>query len=110
MLPYLIRSGGLGTLKRAMAMRGTWAQKDPKEPHWHLDPIGVLPEVQGEGVGSKMMEFYCERIDRDGIAAYHETDRDENVPFYEKFGFRVIGEELILDFNNWYMKREAKKS
>jgi GNAT superfamily N-acetyltransferase len=106
MMPALMRSGGgFGASRRAMKFRGTWAKKDPKEPHWHLDPLGVTPKLQGKGVGSQMMEFYCKQIDLTGLAAYHETDRPENVTFYQKFGFEVIGEERILDFDNWYLWR-----
>jgi len=97
---------GLGSMFRAMKMRGTWAKRDPKKPHWHLDPLGVLPEMQGKGIGGKMMEFYCNRVDEDAIIAYHETDRPTNVSFYKKFGFKVVGTEKILDFNNWYLLRE----
>jgi ribosomal protein S18 acetylase RimI-like enzyme len=110
MLPILVRSGGgLGSLRRGMEFRGTWAKSDPKKPHYHLDPLGVLPELQGNGVGSQMMEFYCNHIDSIKMDAYHETDKPENVKFYQKFGFTVIGEETILDFPNWYMWRLAKK-
>ena len=90
-----------------MKFRRTWAKSDPKEPHWHLDPLGVTPDLQGKGVGSQMMEHYCSQIDKSGMAAYHETDRPENVRFYERFGYEVIGEETILDFPNWYMWRPA---
>ena len=51
------------------------------------------------------MQFYCDIIDKDRKEAYHETDRPENVPFYERFGFKVIGEEMINGVKNWYMLR-----
>ncbi len=106
MLPALMKAGGLGEMRRGMKMRGTWAKKDPKKPHWHLDPIGVTPELQGQGIGSKLMEYYCNHVDVLGMAAYHETDsRTENVKFYERFGFQVIGEETIMDFPVWYLWR-----
>ena len=109
MLPAMIKAGGLGTLGRALKFRGTWAKSDPKEPHWHLDPLGVTPGLQGQGIGSQMMEYYCNHIDESGMAAYHETDRPENVKFYERFGFKVIGEEAILGFPNWYLWRPSRQ-
>ena len=33
-----------GTLLRAMKFQQIWGQHDPKEHHWHLDPMAVLPE------------------------------------------------------------------
>ena len=92
-------------MRRAMKMRGTWSKRDPKEPHWHLDPIAVLPDVQGQGIGSQMMEYCCNHIDKLRMAAYHETDRQENVKFYERFGYKVIKVETIMGFPNWYMWR-----
>jgi predicted N-acetyltransferase YhbS len=106
MLPTMMKGGGgVGELRRSLKFRGTWAKSDPKEPHWHLDPLGVTPELQGQGIGSQLMEYYCNHIDSLGMAAYHETDRPENVKFYERFGYKVTGKETILDFPNWYMWR-----
>lgn len=108
MLPTLIRAGSLRSMFRALKFRGTWAKSDPKKPHWHLDPLGVAPDLQGQGIGSQMMEFYCSKVDETAMAAYHETDRPENVDFYKKFGFEVVGEESILDFPNWYLLRNPR--
>ncbi len=105
MLPSLIKAGGLGEMRRGMKMRATWAKKNPKKPHWHLDPIGVTPGLQRQGIGSQMMEYYCSHVDGLGMAAYHETDRLENVWFYQRFGFKVVGQETIMGFPNWYMWR-----
>ncbi len=105
MMPAMMKAGGIGTLRRGLKMRGTWAKKDPKKPHWHLDPLGVTPELQGQGIGSQMMKYYCKHVDELGIAAYHETDRPENVKFYERFGFKVVGEESITGVPNWYLWR-----
>jgi predicted N-acetyltransferase YhbS len=65
----------------------------------------VLPQLQQLGIGSRMMEKSCEIIDQKKDAAYLETDRPENVPFYERFGFAVSAEEQILGVRNWFMWR-----
>ena len=109
MLPSMLGAvGGIGPLKRAMKMQNIWKEHDPKKTHWHLNPLGVAPDFQCKGIGSKMMHFYCEIIDKMGIEAYHETDRPSNVPFYEKFGFKVVGEETINGIKNWFLLRPAK--
>ena len=109
MMPSMLGAiDGLRPLMRVMKLLGAWKKHDPKEPHWHLEPLGVTPELQGKGIGSQMMKFYCQLIDSDGIAAYHETDRPENVPFYEKFGFKVVGQETIYGAPNWFLLRPAK--
>ena len=82
-----------------------WAIRDPKEQHWHLGPIGVLPSHQGVGVGSRLMEIFCREVDKCSAKAYLETDLDENVRFYEKFGFKLVSENEIFDVKNRYMLR-----
>lgn len=85
-----------------------WAIRDPKEQHWHLGPIGVLPSHRRLGVGSTLMERFCEEVDKCSAKAYLETDLDENVRFYRKFGFEVISTSNIFQVENRYMTRESK--
>ena len=37
--------------------------------------------------------------------AFLETDKPENVMFYQKFGFQSIDEIAILDLRTWFMRR-----
>ena len=84
-----------------------WSNQDPREQHWHLGPIGVLPAYRGKGVGSQLMERFCKEVDRCAAKAFLETDLDENVRFYEKFGFNLILEKDILQIPNRFMVRDA---
>lgn len=86
-----------------------WASKDPKDQHWHLGPIGVLPTHQGVGVGSMLMERLCSEVDACMANAYLETDKDINVDFYKKFGFETISESMILGVKNWYLLRLSRR-
>jgi len=83
-----------------------WAEHDPVEQHWHLGPIGVLPNHQGLGIGSILMERFCKEVDACRAKAYLETDLDKNVRFYEKFGFKVVSESEIFGVRNRYMLRD----
>ena len=82
-----------------------WAEHDPFEQHWHLGPIGVLPSHRGLGVGTELMQRFCKEVDNCSAKAYLETDLDENVRFYEKFGFKVISKSNIFEVENRYMLR-----
>ncbi len=90
---------------RVVKFRKVWKQHDPKEPHWHIDPLGVLPGRQGQGIGSKLLTYFCEIVDEEGSLAYLETDQEQNVRLYERFGFKVEETEPILDVTNWFMWR-----
>jgi ribosomal protein S18 acetylase RimI-like enzyme len=86
-----------------------WAIHHPREQHWHLGPIGVLPSYRGMGIGSKLMQIFCKEVDACSAKAYLETDMDENVRFYKKFGFEVISESNIFQVENRYMLRVSQK-
>jgi len=82
-----------------------WSIKDPLEQHWHLGPIGVLPSHRGLGIGSRLMELFCKEVDKCLANAFLETDLDENVLFYKKFGFKVVSKSNIFNVENRYMER-----
>jgi ribosomal protein S18 acetylase RimI-like enzyme len=82
-----------------------WAKRDPDEPHVHLGPFAVDAHLQRQGIGSLIMQEHCRRLDAAGEVGYLETDKPENVRFYERFGFEVIGEEHVIGVPNWFMRR-----
>ncbi len=85
-----------------------WEKVHPADGHYHLGPIGVLPELQNQGIGSKMMEHCCKILDREGEAGYLETETIENVRFYTRFGFKVVHEQKVIGLPNWFMKRLSR--
>jgi ribosomal protein S18 acetylase RimI-like enzyme len=93
---------------RAVEWMQTWGKRDPDEPHFHLGPVAADAGKRGRGIGTAMMEAFCERVDRDHALAYLETDKAENVGFYERFGFETVGEADVIGVRNWFMRREAR--
>jgi predicted N-acetyltransferase YhbS len=87
---------------------GVWAKHDPDVPHWHLGPVAVDTHLQGRGVGSNLMRVFCAKMDAAEEDAYLETDKEINLPFYERFGFEVVGTEKVLGVPNWFMIRRAR--
>lgn len=83
-----------------------WAANDPEEQHWHLGPIGVIPTHQNKGIGSLLMTIFCDEVDKCMAKAFLETDLDNNVSFYEKFGFKVVSTSNIFGIETRYMERE----
>lgn len=62
-----------------------------KEPHWYLAIIGVDPVRQGYVVGAALLRSRFRRCDEEGLPAYLESSKLENVPLYQHFGFHVTG-------------------
>jgi hypothetical protein len=58
-------------------------------------------------LASIVREHFCTLVDKTGAMAYLETDRPENVGFYEKSGFVVTDEGVVLDTPCWFMTRDA---
>lgn len=76
-------------------------------PHYYLLTLGVAPLSQGRGAGGQLLRHMLERADREQMPAYLETQRPENVPIYERFGFEVVSNEALPEFalRNWGMVR-----
>jgi len=105
LLPALVSGSGVGGTARLLSWTGAWSRLDPPEPHWHLGPVGVERHLQGRGIGSALLRAFLERIAGERSAAYLETDKRENVRFYERFGFQVHVEAPVLGVPNWFMIR-----
>jgi ribosomal protein S18 acetylase RimI-like enzyme len=107
LLPTML---GLGprTAARVASWTSAWAAHDPDEPHVHLGPLAVDAHLQGRGIGSRIMEEHCRRLDGAGDRGYLETDKAENVGFYERFGFEVVAEDEVIGVRNWFMLRTPR--
>lgn len=91
MVPALIGAFGRRT-PAGRAVEGLLNANHPEEPHWYLAVIGSDPSVRGKGFGKAVMQPRLDRCDAEYCPAYLESSKEENVPYYERFGFRVIGE------------------
>ncbi len=98
---------GEGVLARAQHMLAEFVKHRPAEPHWRLGPVAVSPDLQGSGIGSRMVSEFCARMDAIGAVSHLETDQSRNVRLYERFGFRVENEAQVLDVPMWFMTRRA---
>jgi GNAT superfamily N-acetyltransferase len=64
----------------------------PREPHWYIPLFGVDPVFHGRGYGTELMRQGLIACDRDQNPAYLEATSAANRAFYERHGFRVLGE------------------
>ncbi|GAA1805194.1 GNAT family N-acetyltransferase [Actinomadura chokoriensis] len=71
---------------------GAIERHHPREPHWYLSVLGTDPPAQGRGLGGALLRSRLDRCDAAGIPAYLESSKEQNVPYYERFGFRVTRE------------------
>jgi catechol 2,3-dioxygenase-like lactoylglutathione lyase family enzyme/ribosomal protein S18 acetylase RimI-like enzyme len=104
-VPVVLAADGRKTVGSIIRWTGDWAKHDPREAHWHLGPVAVDRAAQGQGIGGALLAAFCRRMDERKALAYLETDTTENVGFYARYGFTVVGEEQVLGVPNWYMTR-----
>ena len=62
----------------------------PAEPHWYLALLGTDPVMGGRGVGSALLAPVLTKADEEVVPCYLETQKEENLPFYARFGFEVL--------------------
>jgi GNAT superfamily N-acetyltransferase len=78
-------------------------------PHWYLAVLGTEPSEQGKGLGSATLRPVLERCDADGVAAYLESSKEQNIAFYARHGFRVTTElRLPRGPTVWPMWRDPR--
>lgn len=69
----------------------------PKNSHHYLIFISVAPKHQGKGFGRMLLDhihlLVAQSPHSSGIGL--DTENHENVPLYERFGYRLIGSELF---------------
>jgi ribosomal protein S18 acetylase RimI-like enzyme len=110
-LPVLIGLSGWGRFMRLVRLRDVMDAHHPTDrPHDYLWFLGVTPEAQGHGVGSRLIKSRLDALDAKGRPAFLETATEANVRLYSRHGFEVIGEYAPPPDGpkNWAMWREPR--
>jgi ribosomal protein S18 acetylase RimI-like enzyme len=96
-LSILFRFGrqGAGRLRAYGRYVDNLRRKLVPYPHWYLQIIGVAPAYQGQGFSSRLVRPVLERIDRERMPCFLETNTEKNVAIYRRFGFEVVSEDKI---------------
>lgn len=86
---HVLRIGGLVGMYRMLLSGMKTEQHHPKAPHYYLFAIGVTSGNKGQGIGTHLISHILKRCDEEGIPAYLENSKEDNLPFYEGHGFKV---------------------
>lgn len=79
-------------LPRATRLLAAVESRHPRTAHYYFADIGVLPTMQGRGIGSALMRPTLELCDREGLPAYLEASSERSAALYERQGFRITSE------------------
>lgn len=83
----VVKCIGIGRVFKVLKREGAIKKQHPSKPFYHLWYIGVNPELQGHGLGSKMLQKAIQQAKSNNKAIYLETSNPRNFRFYEKHGF-----------------------
>ena len=89
LLPDFTAAFGDDKLERSLEGIAAMDAVHPQDPHFYLLLLGVLPELQGHGVGSALLRAVLARCDEEGLPAYLEATSPRNRSLYERHGFEV---------------------
>ncbi len=100
----------VGALGRAGAILRAVQHAHPKTPQWYLQLLMVDPSVQRQGLGGLLQDPTLEVCDREGISAWVETQKEENLAYYRRFGFSVVAEHHPVEVgpSMWSLSRSPK--
>jgi ribosomal protein S18 acetylase RimI-like enzyme len=113
-LPILVRFGRQGAGR--MWTYGRFVDNHHRRlvpfPHWYLEIIGVGPAYQGQGFSSRLLRPLLERIDRERMPCFLETNTAKNVAIYRRFGFEIASEDRLpgAEVTSFAMLRKAQTS
>jgi ribosomal protein S18 acetylase RimI-like enzyme len=109
MYPFKI---GIRNFLRVLDISGQWSKEHKKlsKRHYYLMVIGVEPEFQGKGIGSRLMQVGLDRADDEELECYLETVTEEDVEFYKKHDFDIIlNSGFGVNDQYWLMTRAPLK-
>ncbi|MHB8331649.1 MAG: GNAT family N-acetyltransferase [Candidatus Dormibacteria bacterium] len=95
-----------GRLPRAAITTVRLHRLHAREPVWYLAILGTEPARQGSGLGTAVLGPGLARCDRTGTPAALDTATIEDVHFYQRRGFEVVGEvQGSGGLHFWAMRR-----
>lgn len=95
---------GEASFQRLKQFEKAAERNEPKEPHYFVGMLGVLPEEQGNGYARLLLEEVRDMSRRAGCSGVAlSTEDPANLPFYEHIGFSVLGSARVEDMPTWSM-------
>jgi len=107
--PSFIHSGRRAFASVRLLNEVDKAHHEVGEPHYYLAILGTDPLFRRVGAASAALQPVLERCDDEGLAAYLETQREENLAYYAHHGFEL---QRMLEIRGvpplWTMLRKAR--
>jgi ribosomal protein S18 acetylase RimI-like enzyme len=77
---------------RTFELIAVMEEHHPHDEHAYLWFLGVEPQRQGRGIGSRLLRHGLDLADRTARPAYLEATSEDNVRLYVRHGFEIVRE------------------
>lgn len=84
-----------------------------EEEHIHLNMVGVRVDLQGQGLGGRLIEHVhsMSRRDPESIGVTLTTEDPNNVPLYEHLGYEIVGRAVVSpELTTWGFFRPDRRA
>lgn len=106
-LKLIFRAVKLRGIGKVLRREGLVSGKRTKQAMAYLWFIGVDPLYQHAGLGSVLLAELLKRSENLGLPVYLETSVEANLPWYQRFGFKVY-DELDLGYRLFFLVKPLK--
>lgn len=96
---------GWANISKALKRESLIQEKQFKKLSYYIWFIGVFPEEQGKGVGSSLLRELLSESTRLSRTVSLETSTLKNIPWYQKFGFKIY-DEIELSYKLYFLKND----
>lgn len=94
---------GIKNINRVLHREKKVKSLQPKELLYYLWFIGVSPEEQNKGNGSALLNEIIRDAEEENRTLCLETSTEKNIPWYQKFGFKIYN-EMDIGYRLFFLK------
>ncbi|OYX13112.1 MAG: hypothetical protein B7Z16_16025 [Algoriphagus sp. 32-45-6] len=105
-LKLALQGIGISRISKVLKRESSIEAVQPKEPFLYVWFIGVEPENQGKGEGSKLLKSVLDMAEEKKLPVCLETSTERNFKWYENFGFSVYAYSAQFGFPFYFYRKD----
>lgn len=105
-LKLALQGIGISRISKVLKRESSIEAVQPKEPFLYVWFIGVEPENQGKGEGSKLLKSVIDMAEDKKLPVCLETSTERNFKWYENFGFSVYASSAQFGFPFYFYRKD----
>jgi len=106
-LKLALQGIGVSRISKVLKRESSIESTQPSEPFLYVWFIGVEPENQGKGEGSKLLKSVIDMAEDKKLPVCLETSTERNFKWYENFGFSVYASSARFGFPFYFYRKDS---